>query len=40
MECFIGLFSAVILTGVIFLCVIIFKCIKSKKLFQNKYTDY
>ena len=30
---FIGSFSVVILIGVICLCVIIFKCIKSKKLF-------
>ena len=37
---FIGLFSVVILIGVICLCVIIFKCIKSKKLFKNKHTDY
>ena len=37
---FIGLFSVVILIGVICLCLIIFKCIKSKKLFKNKYTDY
>ena len=37
---FIGLFSVVILIGVICPCVIIFKCIKSKKLFKNKYTDY
>ena len=36
---FIGLFSVVILIGVICLCVIIFKCIKSKKLFK-KYIDY
>ena len=37
---FIGLFSVVILIGVICLCVIIFKCIESKKLFKNKYADY
>ena len=37
---FIGLFSVVILIGVICLCVIIFKWIKSKKLFKNKYIDY
>ena len=37
---FIGLFSVVILIGVICLCVIIFKCIRSKKSFKNKYTDY
>ena len=36
---FIGLFSVVILTGIICLCVIIFKCIKSKKLFK-KYINY
>ena len=36
---FIGLFSVTILIGIIYLCVIIFKCIKSKKLFK-KYTDY
>ena len=36
---FIGLFSVVILIGVICLRVIIFKCIKSKKLFKNKYTE-
>ena len=36
---FIGLFSVVILIGFICLCVIFFKCIKSKKLFKNKYTD-
>ena len=40
---FIGLFSVVILIGVICLCVIVFKCIKSKKLFKKlfkKYIDY
>ena len=37
---FIGLFSVFILIGVICLCVIIFKWIKSKKLFKNKYIDY
>ena len=36
---FIGLFSVAILIGVICLCVIIFKCIKSKKLFKSKYTE-
>ena len=36
---FIGLFSVVILIGIICLCVIIFKCIKRKKLFK-KYIDY
>ena len=34
-----GLFSVAILIGIICLCVIIFKCIKSKKLFK-KYIDY
>ena len=33
------LFSVAILIGVICLCVIIFKCIKSKKLFKNKYNE-
>ena len=33
------LFSVAILTGIICLCVIIFKCIKSKKLF-TKYINY
>ena len=41
---FIWLFSVVILIGVICICVIIFKCIKSKKLFKKlfnkKYIDY
>ena len=36
---FIVLFSVAILIGIICLCVIIFKCIKSKKLFK-KYIDY
>ena len=36
---FIGLFSLAILIGIICLCVIIFKCIKSKKLFK-KYVNY
>ena len=36
---FIGLFSVVILIGIIRFCVIIFKCIKSKKLFKKKYTE-
>ena len=36
---FIGLFSVVILFAVICICVIIFKCIKSKKLFK-KYIYY
>ena len=35
---FIGLFSVFILIGIICFCVIIFKCIKSKKLFKNKYS--
>ena len=39
-NAFIGLLSIVILIRVICLCVIIFKCIKSKKLFKNKYFDY
>ena len=39
MKCFIVLFSVVILIGVICICVIIFKCIKSKKLFK-KHIDY
>ena len=38
-NAFIGLFSVVILIGVICLRVIIFKCIKSKKLLKNKYTE-
>ena len=38
---FIGLFSVVICIGVVCFCVLIyFKCIKGKKLFKNKYTDY
>ena len=38
---FIGLFSVVIFIGVVCFCVLIyFKCIKGKKLFKNKYTDY
>ena len=38
---FIGLFSVVIFIGIVCFCVIIyFKCIKGKKLFKNKYTDY
>ena len=36
---FIGLFSVAVLIGIICLCVIIFKRIKSKKLFK-KYIDY
>ena len=38
---FIGLFSVVIFTGIVCFCgFIYFKCIKGKKLFKNKYTDY
>ena len=38
---FIGLFSVVILIGVIcFIVFIYFKCIKDKKLFKNKYINY
>ena len=36
---FIGLFSVLLLVGVICICVIIFKYIKSKKIFK-KYIDY
>ena len=36
---FIGLFSVAILIGAISICVIIFKCIKSEKLFK-KYIYY
>ena len=36
---FIGLFSVLLLVGIICICVIIFKYIKSKKLFK-KYIDY
>ena len=36
---FIGLFSVAILIGINCLCIIIFKCIKSKKLFK-KYINY
>ena len=36
---FTGLFSVLLLVGVICICVIIFKYIKSKKLFK-KYIDY
>ena len=36
---FIGLFSLAALIVIIFLCVIIFKCIRSKKLFK-KYINY
>ena len=35
---FIGLFSVVIFTGIVCFCIIIyFKCIKGKKLFENKH---
>ena len=38
---FIGLFSVVILIGVICICMFIyFKCIKGKKSFKHKYADY
>ena len=38
---FIGLFSEIMFVGVVCFCVLIyFKCIKGKKLFKNKYTDY
>ena len=38
---FIGLFSVVILIGVLcFFVFIYFKCIKDKKLFKNKYINY
>ena len=38
---FIGLFSAIIFTGFVCFCVIIyFKCIKGNKLFKNKCTYY
>ena len=38
---FIGLFSVVMLIGVIYFFVFIyFKCIKDKKLFKNKYINY
>ena len=38
---FIGLFSVVMFIGIVCLCVFAyFKCIKSKKLFKNKYTSY
>ena len=36
---FIGLFSVLLFVGIICLCVMIFKCIKIKKLFK-KYVDY
>ena len=36
---FIGLFSVLLLVGVICICVIILKYIESKKLFK-KYIDY
>ena len=38
---FIRLFSVLLFIGIVCFCVIIyFKCIKGKKLFKNKYTDY
>ena len=38
---FIGLFSVVIFIGIVCFCVLIyFKCIKNKKLFKNKCTNY
>ena len=38
---FIGLFSVLLLAGIICFCVFAyFKWIKGKKLFKNKYTDY
>ena len=38
---FIESFAVVIFIGVVCFCVLIyFKCIKGKKLFKNKYTDY
>ena len=38
---FIGLFSVVMVAGIVCFCVFAyFKWIKSKKLFKNKYTDY
>ena len=40
-NAFLGLFSVVILIRVIcFFLFIYFKCIKDKKLFKNKYTEY
>ena len=38
---FIGLFSVLLLAGIVSFCVFAyFKWIKGKKLFKNKYTDY
>ena len=38
---FIGLFSVVMVAGIVCFCVFAyFKWIKGKKLFKNKYTDY
>ena len=38
---FIGFFSVVMVAGIVCFCVFAyFKCIKGKKLFKNKYTDY
>ena len=38
---FIGLFSVLLFVGIVCFCVFAyFKCIKGKKLFKNKYTDY
>ena len=38
---FIGLFSVLLLVGIVCFCVFAcFKWFKAKKLFKNKYTDY
>ena len=38
---FIGLFSVVMVAGIVCFCVFAyFKWIKGKKLFKHKYTDY
>ena len=38
---FIGLFSVLLFVGIVCFCVFAyFKCIKGKKLFKKKYTDY
>ena len=38
---FIGLFSVVMITGIVCFCVFTyFKWIKAKKSFKNKYTNY
>ena len=38
---FIGLFSVVIFIGIVCFCLLIyFKCIKGKRLFKNKCTNY